>query len=47
MALLASGPNLARDHTAALDARELAPGAYVLRLSTAHDSATRVVTVVR
>ncbi len=47
VALLASGPHADGDHTAALDARGLAPGAYVLRLSTSRGSAARVVTVVR
>jgi hypothetical protein len=47
VALLASGPHADGDHTATLDARGLAPGAYVLRLSTPRGSAARVVTVVR
>ncbi|OZC02064.1 S8 family serine peptidase [Rubricoccus marinus] len=47
VAVLASGAHSAGSHEAALDASTLAPGVYVVRLSTPEASAVRRVTVVR
>ncbi|MDX1420900.1 MAG: T9SS type A sorting domain-containing protein, partial [Rubricoccaceae bacterium] len=47
VALLAEGPHAAGPHAARFDASGLAPGAYVVRLTTADGSEARRLTVTR